>query len=268
MLRPYIARDLGLSLTQAGSLYSVQAIGALVGAVVNGQLADRFGRRRALMAVMVGYGLLLVSGSFVDQLRPGAAAARRDGLFHGVDVPDHRRALHRHLQPRACAAGWRASSWDRPGRRCRCSASSAPPSSRPGWTGTSCCGSARSRSCSPLFAPLVVPDDRRMIPIGGAPTTSTVAGKLPIGELFTPRLRPADDDADAARRAQLLRLPGVYRLGDDLSGNGARLRAPPTSARSSAGPRWRRSSAASSGAGSATASAAAPPPGASSSPPG
>ncbi|MFX8230959.1 MFS transporter, partial [Acinetobacter baumannii] len=52
VLRPYIAEDLHLSLTQAGSLYSAQAAGALLGAVINGQLADRFGRRNALVVVM------------------------------------------------------------------------------------------------------------------------------------------------------------------------------------------------------------------------
>ena len=44
VLRPYIAADLDLSLTQAGSLYSAQALGALIGAVINGQLADHAGR--------------------------------------------------------------------------------------------------------------------------------------------------------------------------------------------------------------------------------
>ncbi|MCA6320771.1 MAG: hypothetical protein IM652_03920, partial [Phenylobacterium sp.] len=36
ILRPYIQADLGLSLTQSGSLYTVQAIGAILGAVVMG----------------------------------------------------------------------------------------------------------------------------------------------------------------------------------------------------------------------------------------
>ena len=66
VLRPYIAEDLGLSLTEAGSLYSAQALGALVGAVINGQLADRFGRRNALMAVMgLNVNLNLVVGGLL-----------------------------------------------------------------------------------------------------------------------------------------------------------------------------------------------------------
>ena len=34
ILRPYIKDDLGLTLTQSGSLYTMQAIGAIIGAVV------------------------------------------------------------------------------------------------------------------------------------------------------------------------------------------------------------------------------------------
>jgi MFS family permease len=62
ILRPFIRDSLGLSLTQAGSGYSAQGAGALIGAVAIGQLADRFGRRNMLVMVMVGYGLGLIAG--------------------------------------------------------------------------------------------------------------------------------------------------------------------------------------------------------------
>lgn len=65
VLRPYIAESLKLNLTQAGSLYSLQALGALFGAVINGQIADRIGRRNALMIVMMAFGATLISGMFV-----------------------------------------------------------------------------------------------------------------------------------------------------------------------------------------------------------
>ena len=80
VLRPYIASDLQLSLTQSGSLYSLQALGALVGAVVNGQLADRFGRRNALMVVMVGFGTTLALGTVVDSY--GQVLTQRVRLRH------------------------------------------------------------------------------------------------------------------------------------------------------------------------------------------
>ena len=40
-----------------------------------------------------------------------------------------------------------------------------------------------------MFAPLCVPDDRGMIPVGGHATTATAPGKLPIGELFVAAYR-------------------------------------------------------------------------------
>ncbi len=64
-LRPYMAESLGLSKEQVAAFYSAQALGALIGAIVLSQLADRFGRRRVLLAVIVGFataalGILLV----------------------------------------------------------------------------------------------------------------------------------------------------------------------------------------------------------------
>src|SRR3546814_17296267 len=40
-----------------------------------------------------------------------------------------------------------------------------------------------------FLAPLAVPNDRKMIPFGGAIASSTAKGKLPISELFSPRFR-------------------------------------------------------------------------------
>ena len=40
ILRPYIKESLNLTLTESGSLYSLQSVGAIVGAVVMGQVAD------------------------------------------------------------------------------------------------------------------------------------------------------------------------------------------------------------------------------------
>ena len=65
VLRPFIRTSLGLSLTRAGSAYSAQGAGALIGAVVLAQLADRLGRRNMLVVVMVGYGTSLLSGVLV-----------------------------------------------------------------------------------------------------------------------------------------------------------------------------------------------------------
>lgn len=66
VLRPQIKADLGLTLTQAGSAYSAQGLGALVGALLFGQLADRFGRRAMFAPVLGGYGIMLLVGLFVE----------------------------------------------------------------------------------------------------------------------------------------------------------------------------------------------------------
>jgi MFS family permease len=47
ILRPYIKESLGLTDFQAGSAYTLQSVGAIVGAVVMGQVADKIGRRNA-----------------------------------------------------------------------------------------------------------------------------------------------------------------------------------------------------------------------------
>lgn len=65
ILRPYIKSSLGLTLTQSGSLYTAQSIGAIFGAVIMGQLADKLGRRNALAISMTGYGSGLLAGLLV-----------------------------------------------------------------------------------------------------------------------------------------------------------------------------------------------------------
>ncbi|MFF4964415.1 sugar porter family MFS transporter [Streptomyces sp. NPDC001037] len=83
----YIKRDFGLSAFEQGSVVSVLLIGALLGAVAAGRMAENLGRRKALgiegavfligTAILVaapGYGALLV-GRVVLGLAVGAASA-------------------------------------------------------------------------------------------------------------------------------------------------------------------------------------------------
>jgi MFS family permease len=83
VLRPYIAQDLHLDRQQVSYLYSFQAVGALLGAFVNAQLADRFGRRNALFLLMVAYGLSLASGALVTNLAQVLAQRFVLGYFTG-----------------------------------------------------------------------------------------------------------------------------------------------------------------------------------------
>lgn len=87
VLRPFIRQSLHLSLLQAGSAYSAQGAGALTGAVIIGQLADRFGRRRMLAILVAGFGMMLIAGvavgSYVEMLAQRFAL----GLFAGASFP-------------------------------------------------------------------------------------------------------------------------------------------------------------------------------------
>jgi MFS family permease len=87
VLRPFIRDSLRLTLTEAGSGYSAQGAGALIGAIVMGQLADRFGRRNVLVVVMVGYGVSLIAGVAVSSYIQFLAQRFVLGLFMGGIFP-------------------------------------------------------------------------------------------------------------------------------------------------------------------------------------
>ena len=187
ILRPQIRTELGLTLTQAGSSYSAQSIGALVGAVVLAQIADRVGRRRTLFVVIAGYGLFGGLGALVTSYPMLLAQRFALGFFLGAIFPvligTYMSLFPSMMRGKLAAVGngtynfavialgwaygtqagqhdWHLLLW----------AAAIPPL---------------------VLAPFVfvfVPDDRNMRPWGGdsAPPPSS---KLPIFELFTPTLR-------------------------------------------------------------------------------
>ncbi len=87
ILRPYLRESLGLTLTQAGSAYSAQGAGALAGAMLIGQLADRLGRRNLLVTVMLGYGSMLLAGVFVSSYLELLLQRFCLGVFLGGSFP-------------------------------------------------------------------------------------------------------------------------------------------------------------------------------------
>jgi MFS family permease len=87
VLRPFQRSALGLSLVQAGSTYSAQGAGALTGAVLIGQLADRFGRRRVWATIIVGFGLALLSGLLVTSYAQLLVQRFVLGVFTGGIFP-------------------------------------------------------------------------------------------------------------------------------------------------------------------------------------
>ena len=87
VLRPQIRDSLGLTLTQAGSAYTAQSLGALVGAIILGQIADRFGRRRTLFFVIAGYGVCGGLGALVGSYPQLLLQRFLLGFFLGAIFP-------------------------------------------------------------------------------------------------------------------------------------------------------------------------------------
>ena len=186
ILRPYIKESLGLTDFEAGSAYTLQSAGAIVGAVVMGQIADKIGRRNALVISMIGYGLGLLGalavadytglmiqriilGFFMGSMFPIAV-----GIYSGLFARDVRGVIAGiifmvyniavatlgFMSAAAFKAGydWKVLLW----------AGGVP-------------------VAIALFAFLVIPDDRHFIPMDGASDDEAVAkSKLPITELFKP----------------------------------------------------------------------------------
>lgn len=206
ILRPYIRQASGLSLQEAGLLYSAQSLGALIGAPVIGQLADRFGRRLLLTIITLGYALSLLGGLAAHGLWPLLAQRVVLGLFVGgvfsVVVGLYMGLFDQRLRGRlASLVGAMFSAGI----------------VLQGWLGTYLLERdwtlmLWAGGLPPLIIAAlswwVIPDDRRVIPHGAkpalsagpataaanaAPVISAAAAakphKLPIAELFKPAVR-------------------------------------------------------------------------------
>lgn len=185
VLRPYIAADLHLTLTQAGSLYSAQAAGALLGAVINGQLADRFGRRNALVVVMLAYGLLLVSGAFVASYPQVLAQRFALGYFTGTMYPITVGIYVTLFPPaiRGRLAGVALGVYNAAVALLGVAGALVLDHD---WRILLYVGAIPA--VLSVFALGAMPDDRRLIPHGGVRPAQAIA-RLPILELFTPAVR-------------------------------------------------------------------------------
>ncbi len=186
ILRPYIKESLGLSLTQSGSLYTLQSIGAIVGAVVIGQVADKIGRRNALSISMIGYGTGILAAIFVTDFTQLILQRAYLGFFLGsmfpIAVGIYSGLFARNVRGTIAgvvffvyniavsALGFLSAAAFRAGYDWKVLL----------WIGVIPVSLA-------LFAPLFIPDDRVLIPMDGTGDGQTVAkSKLPITELFAP----------------------------------------------------------------------------------
>ncbi|ADX47277.1 major facilitator superfamily MFS_1 [Paracidovorax avenae ATCC 19860] len=83
-LLPEVARDIGVTIPQAGHVISAYALGVVIGAPVLAVLAARWGRRALLIALMAVYAL----GNFASAMAPGYLSLNLlrfvTGLPHGT----------------------------------------------------------------------------------------------------------------------------------------------------------------------------------------
>lgn len=186
ILRPYIKESLNLTDLQAGSSYTLQSIGAVVGAIVMGQIADKIGRRNALVISMIGYGCgllsaLLVSsytgliiqriglGFFMGSMFPIAV-----GIYSGLFARDVRGVIAGFVlgtyNVAVAALGFLSAAAFRAGYD---------------WTVLLWAGAVPVALA--LFTFFVIPDDRNFIPMDGKnEEETTTKATLPIAELFRP----------------------------------------------------------------------------------
>jgi MFS family permease len=82
-LRPYLAESLGLNKEQVAAFYTLQALGALLGAVILSQVADRFSRKFTYAGLSIGFGIAALGSLWVTDY--GSALLQRFimGFFMG-----------------------------------------------------------------------------------------------------------------------------------------------------------------------------------------
>lgn len=186
VLRPDIRAALDLSLRDASLMYTAQSAGALIGAVVIGQLADRLGRRNAMFGIMVGYGLSLLAGAYATNLSELLTHRFVLGIFLGGVFPVAVSIYTALFDRRLCGrlAGFYNGTFNGSVVVLGLVVSTLGVAD---WRTVLWLGAVPPLVLAPLTF-LLVPDDRRIVPYGITGVEPSV-GKLPIAELFAPALR-------------------------------------------------------------------------------
>ena len=186
ILRPYIQEELSLTLTETGSLYTVQAIGAIIGAVIMGQVADKIGRRNALVIAMIGYGSMLLSALLVTDSWGLVAQRVLMGFFMGSMYPIAV-GIYSGLFPRAVRgliAGFVLGIYNVAVSALGFLSAAA---FRAGLDWHVLLWAGAVPVVLAFFALLVIPDDRKLIPFDAvSEDEATAKSALPIAELFKP----------------------------------------------------------------------------------
>ena len=184
ILRPYIKESLNLSLTQSGSLYTLQAIGAIVGAVVMGQVADKIGRRNALVISMIGYGGFLLSGLAVTSYALLIGQRLGLGFFMGSMFPIAV-GIYSGLFAKAIRGKIAGIVFATYNAAVAALSFLSAAAFRNGFDWSILLWAGAVPVALAVFAFVVVPDDRRMIPFdGNADDPATAQTSVPITELF------------------------------------------------------------------------------------
>jgi MFS family permease len=184
ILRPYIKDSLGLSLTQSGSLYTLQAIGAIVGAVVMGQVADKIGRRNALIISMIGYGGFLLSGLTVASYAILIGQRLGLGFFLGSMFPIAV-GIYSGLFAKAIRGKIAGIVFATYNAAVAALSFLSAAAFRNGFDWSILLWAGAVPVVLAVFALAVIPDDRKMIPFdGSADGPTTAQSSAPVTELF------------------------------------------------------------------------------------
>ena len=82
-LRPYMAESLHLTKEQVAAFYSLQALGALIGAIIIPQFADRFSRRNTFALIAVAFGFASIGSLAVSSFSTALVQRFVMGFFMG-----------------------------------------------------------------------------------------------------------------------------------------------------------------------------------------
>ena len=184
ILRPYIKDSLGLTLTQSGSLYTLQAIGAIIGAVVMGQIADKIGRRNALVISMIGYGGFLLSGLAVTSYMLLVGQRLGLGFFMGSMFPIAV-GIYSGLFAKAIRGKIAGIVFATYNAAVAALSFLSAAAFRNGFDWSVLLWAGVVPVALAVFALVAIPDDRRMIPFDGTANDPTTAqSSVPVTELF------------------------------------------------------------------------------------
>jgi MFS family permease len=187
VLRPQIREDLDLTLTQIGSAYTSQSLGALIGAIVFGALADRYGRRIVLFGIIIATAVTAALGAFVENYTQLIAQRFLLGLALGANFPVliglYMGLFSGNLRGKLTSIGQGTYNFS----VIALGMAYGLYAGRQDWHDLLLIGSLPALILAPILF-FILPNDRNMAP-WGAGGQDMAKARLPLLELFDPHLR-------------------------------------------------------------------------------